>query len=55
MKVQQLKTYFVSHVNPLKEHIHYQLVFAYNEHNAMKNVLETFEDAKFVFYAKRGS
>ena len=39
MKMQQLKTYFVSHVNALKEDVNYQLVSAYNEPHAMKNVL----------------
>ena len=32
--------------------MHDQLVFAYNEPYAIKIVLETYEDAKFVFHSK---
>ena len=52
MKVQQLKSYFVSYVNAHYEDVHDQLVFAYNEPHAIKFVLETYEDAKFVFDSK---
>ena len=50
--MQQLKPYFVSYVNAHYEDVHDQLVFAYNEPHAIKFVLKTYEDAKFVFDAK---
>ena len=52
MEVQQLKPYFVSYVNAHYEDVHDQLVFAYNEPQAIKFVLETYKDAKFVFDSK---
>ena len=52
MNVAQLKPYFVSYVNAQYEDIHDQLVFAYDEPNAIKTVLETYDDAKFVFDSK---
>ena len=55
MKAQQLRPYFVSYVNEHYEDVHDQLVFAYNEPYASKFVLETYEDAKFVFYSKEVS
>jgi len=55
MKVEQLKPYFVSYVNAHYEDVHDQLVFAYNEPQAIKFLLETFEDAKFVFDSKQAA
>ena len=52
MEMQQLKSYFVSYVSAHYEDIHDQLVFAYNEPHAIKILLETYEDAKFVFHSK---
>ena len=52
MKVQQLKPYFVSYVNAHYEDVYDQLVFGFNEPHAIKFVLETHEDAKFVFDSK---
>ena len=52
MKVQQLKYFFFSYVNAHYEDVYNQLVFAYNESHAIKIVLETHEDAKFVFDSK---
>ena len=52
MSAPQLKPYFVSYVNAHYEDVHDQLVFAYNEPHAIKIVLETYEDAKFVFHSK---
>ena len=52
MEMEQLKPYFVSYVNAHYEDVHDQLVFAYNEPHAIKFVLETYEDAKFVFDSK---
>ena len=52
MKVQQLKPYFISYVNAHYEDVHDKLVSAYNEPHAIKFVLETYEDAKFVFHTK---
>ena len=50
--MQQLKSCFVSYVNAHYEDVHEQLVFAYNEPHAIKIVLETYEDTKFVFDSK---
>lgn len=50
--MQQLTPYFVSYVNAHYEDVHDQLVFAANEPQAVKFVLETYEDAKFVFESK---
>ena len=52
MEMQQLKSYFVSYVNAHYEDVHDQLVFTYNEPHAIKIVLETYEDAKFIFHSK---
>ena len=52
MTAPQLKPYLVSYVNAQYEDIHDQLVFAYDEPNAIKTVLETYDDAKFVFHSK---
>ena len=52
MKVQKIKSYFVSYVNENYEDVHDQLVFAYNEPHAIKVVLETYKDAKFVIDSK---
>ena len=52
MTAPQLKPYLVSYVNAQYEDIHDQLVFAYDEPSAIKTVLETYEDAKFVFDSK---
>ena len=52
MSAPQLKPYFVSYVNAHYEDVHDQLVFAYSERHAIKIVLETYKDAKFVFDSK---
>ena len=52
MSARQLKPYYVSYVNAHYEDVHDQLVFAYDEPHAIKTVLETYEDAKFVFDSK---
>ena len=52
MTLPQLKPYLVSYVNAQYEDVHDQLVFAYDEPHAIKTVLETYEDAKFVFDSK---
>ena len=52
MNEQRLKPYYVSYVNANYEDIHNQLVFAYNEPQAINIVIETYEDAKFVFHSK---
>ena len=52
MSVPQLKPYLVDYVNAHYEDVHDQLVFAYDEPHAIKTVLETYEDAKFVFDTK---
>lgn len=52
MSLPQLKPYFVSYVNAQYEDIHDQLVFAYDEPSAIKAVLQTYKDAKFVFDSK---
>jgi len=47
-----LKPYLIGYVNELYEDVDDQLVFAYDEAHATKIVLETFQDAKFVFQSR---
>ena len=52
MDDKQLKPFMVSYVNAHYEDVHDQLVFARSEPHAIIVVLETYEDAKFVFNSK---
>ena len=52
MTIPQIKPYVVSYVNAQYEDIHDQLVFSYDEPSAIKTVLQTYKDAKFVFDSK---
>ena len=47
-----LKPYLVRYVNENYEDVDDQLVFAYDEAHATKIVLETYQDAKFVFQSR---
>ena len=48
----ELKSYLVGFVNGHYEEVNDQLVFAYNEAHAIEPILETFDDAKFVYDSK---
>ena len=52
MDDKQLKTFMVSYVNANYEDVHDELVLAQSEPHAIKVVLETYEDARFVFNSK---
>ena len=47
------KPYLVGFVNGHYEEVNDQLVFAYNEAHAIETILETFDDAKFVYDSKQ--
>ena len=47
-----LKPYLIGYVNAHYEDVDDQLVFAYDEAHATKIVLETYQDAKFVFQSR---
>jgi hypothetical protein len=49
----ELKPYLVGFVNGHYEEVNDQLVFAYNEAHAIETILETFDDAKFVYDSKQ--
>jgi hypothetical protein len=49
----ELKPYLVGFVNGYYEEVNDQLVFAYNEVHAIETILETFDDAKFVYDSKQ--
>ena len=49
----ELKTYLVSYVNGHYEEVDDQLVFSYNEAHAIETILQTFDDAKFVYKSKQ--
>ena len=51
MSDQQIKVFFVSYCNSGYEHINDEIVFAYNEPQAIKTLLETNLDARFVFHS----
>ena len=48
MLEKELKPYLVGYVNGHYEEVDDHLVFAYNEAHAIKTILQTFNDAKFV-------
>ena len=52
MDDKQLKPFTVSYVNANYEDEHDKLVLTQSEPHAIKAVLETYEDAKFVFNSK---
>ena len=49
----ELKPYLVGYVNGLYEEVDDQLVFAYSEVHAIETILQTFDDAKFVYASKQ--
>ena len=49
----ELKPYLVGYVNSHYEEVDDQLVFAYNEVHAIETILQTFDDAKFVYDSKQ--
>ena len=49
----ELKPYLVGYVNGHCEEVDDQLVFAYNEVHAIETILQTFDDAKFVYDSKQ--
>lgn len=49
----ELKPYLVGFVNSHYEEVNDQLVYAYNEAHAIETILETFDDAKFVYDSKQ--
>ena len=49
----ELKPYLVGFVNGHYEEVNDHLVFAYNEAHAIETILETFDDAKFVYDTKQ--
>ena len=49
----ELKPYLVGYVNGHYEEVDDQLVFASNEAHAIQTILQTFDDAKFVFNSKQ--
>ena len=49
----ELKPYLVVFVNGHYEEVNDQLVFAYNEAHAIETILQTFDDAKFVYDSKQ--
>ena len=46
------KPYLIGYMNEHYEDVDDQLVFAYDEAHATKIVLETFQDARFVFQSR---
>ena len=53
MLEKELKPYLVGYVNGHYEEVDDQLVFAYNEAHAIETILQTFDDAKFVYESKQ--
>ena len=49
----ELKPYLVGFVISHYKEVNNQLVFAYNQAHAIETILETFDDAKFVFDSKQ--
>ena len=49
----ELKPYLVGFVNGHYEEVNDQLVFAYNEADAIETTFETVDDAKFVYDSKQ--
>ena len=49
MLKKELKPYLVGYVNGNYEDVDDQLVFAYNEAHAIETILQTLDDAKFVY------
>ena len=49
----ELKPYLVGYVNGHYEEVDDQLVFAYNEAHAIETILQTFDNAKFVYESKQ--
>ena len=49
----ELKPFLVGYVNGHYEEVDDQLVFAYNEAHAIATILQTFDDAKFVYNSKQ--
>ena len=49
----ELNPYLVGYVTGLYEEVDDQLVFAYNEAHAIETILQTFDDAKFVYESKQ--
>jgi hypothetical protein len=49
----ELNPYLVGFVNGHYEEVNDHLVFAYNEAHAIETILETFDDAKFVYDSKQ--
>ena len=53
MLEKELKPYLVGYVNGNYEEVDEQLVFAYDELHAIETILQTFDDAKFVYDSKQ--
>ena len=53
MLEKKLKPYLVGYVNGHYEEVDDQLVFAYDELYAIETILQTFDDAKFVYDSKQ--
>ena len=49
----ELKPYLVGYDNGHYEEVGDQLVFAYDEAHAIETILQTFDDAKFVYDSKQ--
>jgi hypothetical protein len=49
----ELKPYLVGYVNGHYQEVGDQLVFAYDEAHAIETILQTFDDAKFVYDSKQ--
>ena len=49
----ELKPYLVGYVNGHYEEVDDRLVFAYDELHAIETILQTFDDAKFVYESKQ--
>ena len=52
MLEKELKPYLVAYINGHYEEVDDHLVFAYNEAHAIATILQTFDDAKFVYDSK---
>ena len=53
MLEKELKPYLVGYVNCHYEEVDDRLVFAYDELHAIETILQTFDDAKFVYDSKQ--
>jgi len=53
MLEKKLKPYLVGYVNGHYKEVDDQLVFAYDELHAIETILQTFDDAKFVYDSKQ--